>query len=543
MKKVKKLWAWLILFVLIVSGCNNQSEPDVYIQLGFHTPESYDFTLDYLIGRSEKIIYGEVISRDDSSAEPFGYYRDKGAPMLYCVTNLKIKVLENIKGESEGEILYRETGGTAGNTVYYNYMTGSLKEGEKAILFLTENDMLAGIETKGSFKETADGSFYVSKSLLKEGTYKETPFTRVKVEKNEFINYLKSAVSKHNGKKEYDIMPGGIETLKSDLPLYNNYHLIEDAVYGEVINIGDTESYDINLWTNEGSKTFNYQKRKVEIKVIERAKGSGGTVIYNQPIPLSGVYDEEFAAYYDLKCGDKLVICLTKEGDILSLDSLLIADSENKVEVNGSKLDAKEYINQLKESYKETEAEIKAEEEEWRAREHKLVSGYTEVSYYPHHEVTIDDILEDTDMIIYGSAEISGKQIFNEKHKNRGAFFPTMIYENCFTEVDLKNTVCFYNRYGTTEMKDLKYLQSGGETELVYFYPQGPFIDENADMLLFLRYNGANYEINYQFKVGEGGYLNVPENLIPKGYEEECKREKNVLFYGNILSSYLKEVE
>ena len=59
MKKVKKLWAWLILFVLIVSGCNNQSEPDVYIQLGFHTPESYDFTLDYLIGRSEKIIYGE----------------------------------------------------------------------------------------------------------------------------------------------------------------------------------------------------------------------------------------------------------------------------------------------------------------------------------------------------------------------------------------------------------------------------------------------------------------------------------------------------
>ena len=152
---------FLLIFALILSSCaalksgDYSVDPEInkLITLNTSYPQAYDYTLDYLIGASDKIVYAEVISRESSAAEVFDYYALNIIPKTYAYTKVKIKILNFLKGECESEIIYLEAGGKMGDTYYFSNGESTLQVGDRAVLFLSDKNMLIGTEKRGKFKE------------------------------------------------------------------------------------------------------------------------------------------------------------------------------------------------------------------------------------------------------------------------------------------------------------------------------------------------------------------------------------------------------
>ena len=540
-KKFKALIIWAILIILIFASCSNKSEDteeyNNYFRIYNHSPSAYDFGMDYLIGRSDKIVYAQVVSRDENTAETFGYY-NKGVKS-YCVSDVKIKVLETFKGETEKELIYRETGGKTKNEIYVSNRTGSLSVGDKAVLFLSENNMLVGVETKGRFKETAEGFFYADKGILKEGMYKENTLPSAKISKDELFSYIKECVQKYNGEKiEGRINPEGIENLEVFNDYEYCYDYFSDVVYGEVVSIGDEKVYDILSWSREGGEVFTYKFREVKIKVLENLKGESKEVTYYMPVSTENIDSEHIKKCVNLKVNDKVFINLNSDGVILNANNLLVEDENGKIKIDGKEFTVKDYINEVKSQFKAIEDEKRAWEEE-----RKSYPGggkwerFTTVDYVAGYEINLKDILTSTDMIVYGKAEIVRNDVlyFSSKFDILG--------DDCYTEVKLKDAKCVYSRYGDKNLNEYSYLYQGGETEECIYRPYGIVTEDGADVFVFLQFDGENYIIEYQMPIYNDDILRVPTMLIPEGYEEAYKKEKTAANYGEILAEYIENVE
>ena len=533
--KIIKLLSALLIFIFILSACG--TEIRIYKYIGnIRDLSECNYSLEHLIKTADKIVYAQVVSTEDA-AEYFGAYYGDNTYSDICFTNHKMKVLKTFKGAGEDEICYRESGGKVGDTFYVNRGSGLLSKGDKAVLFLTENNTLVGAETTGRFKETFDGSFYVNKNILNKGLYKENNLKKAKLDKETFFSFIEKAVndfgSQNNEDKENIY---SVEKISQVGNLESLYRGSENVVYGEVISIGECDIYDINAGNYYTSDIKTYIKRDVKIKVLDKIKGNcGGTVIYHQPGGEKNGKVFEFNALESLNVGDKVIIFLTGSGLVRFEKGLLIEDENGMVTPPSGEIDVKEYISLLKEKFKEYKEKVEKEQADRIKNKNKEATSTD--SCYAADPFDIDVILNGTDLIIMGDAEVGRKDIGYNINKNAlGLGF-------CCTEVKVQNVHCVYNRYGSCDMKEFTYLQYGGEFEGVKYERDGYAIDESAKVIAFLKFDGVNYLVERLFYVKADGTVSPVKSSVPYKYREIFAEDKSAENYCNILSSYIKEVE
>ena len=160
---------------------------------------------------------------------------------------------------------------------------------------------------------------------------------------------------------------------------------------------------------------------------------------------------------------------------------------------------------------------------------------------YNMYEIENLGLIENTDVIICGKAEFGRKDImYNPRSngKNNG---------NCYTQINLTDAKCFYNRYGSTSIKEITFLQNGGERDGVEFKGSGFGVKESENtgetVFVFLQYDGANYLVRYLMQVKEDGTIEPIKTLVPKDYRERFEKEKTAANYGEILAEYIENVE
>ena len=461
-----------------------------------------------------------------------------------CLTNVKIKVHKNFKGANESNLTYREIGGQINDTLYFKDGENCLNTGDRAVLFLSENNMLIGIRDSGCFKETADNEFYVKKALLENYTkdYNKNFLSRAKLNKEDFFAFLETEVaniSASSGEKDENFI-AFTESLHKPNELISFYQTNSLAVYGEVTKVNEPDIYD---FTYDVSRIFVnefYIKSNVEIKVLDKIWGDcGDSVTYCQPGGEKNGKVYEFNALEKLKEGDKVIIFLSDGGSVRYGNGLLKLNENGEVEVFGKVLKAEDFIKEIKNKLPAMKEAVKEKNEELRKRSRNPASGD---SCYAEDTTKLKYILENTDIILKGKAQIGRSDIYYTASFNKNRV-QTVYTGTCYTEINLSNAVCYYNRYSGTDINEITYLQQGGKID-GYTFPKGGFtIDKDCEVIVFLKFDGANYRAVYQTAIPENGKIVVPTDTLTNEYIERYKENKTAENYLSSITSFLKEVE
>lgn len=137
---IKRIFLFMLCAVFIFSSftsCSNSNKSNSQDSGLYCEPVS----IDVIYAKAHTVIRGTVKSK----GKPFR--RDKDDPRSFIYTPVKIKVSEVYKGENVPKtIVYNELGGIAdgvdGNEARRSDMT-VLKRGDKVVIFLSDNNMLA----------------------------------------------------------------------------------------------------------------------------------------------------------------------------------------------------------------------------------------------------------------------------------------------------------------------------------------------------------------------------------------------------------------
>jgi len=541
-KRIIGLISVLLLIVFIFGACSATENTNYYVRTMSNHSYS-DYSLDFLINEADKIVYAEILSREADS-ELFGIYHNGTYYDDVCLTNVKIKVHKNFKGANESTLTYREIGGQINDTLYFKDGENCLNIGDRAVLFLSENNMLIGIKDSGCFKETADNEFYVKKALLENYTkdYNKNFLSRAKLNKEDFFAFLETEVaniSASSGEKDENFI-AFTESLHKPNELISFYQTNSLAVYGEVTKVNEPDIYD---FTYDAGRVFInefYIKSNVEIKVIDKIWGDcGDCVTYCQPGGEKNGKVYEFNALEKLKEGDKVIIFLSESNSVRYGNGLLKLNENGEVEVFGKVLKAEDFIKEIKNKLPAMKEAVKEEDEELRKRSRNPSSAD---SCYAEDTTKLKYILENTDIILKGKAQIGSSDIYYTAYFNKNRT-PTVYRGTCYTEINLSNAVCYYNRYSGTDINEITYLQQGGEID-GYTFPKGGFtIDKDCEVIVFLKFDGANYRAVYQTAIPENGKIVVPTDILTKEYLEKYKENKTAENYLSIIASLLNEIE
>ena len=138
--KKRLTFAFTILFAFLCSACEIPREEK-------STVHSYGlwpyYTFEEACEVANSIIIGTVESVDKTYLVPMSLDPDPKRPSNYMAyTDLTIIVEETLKGIPQEKIKYTQNGGETRDTIYVCDEIYELKEGERALLFLSEGDSI-----------------------------------------------------------------------------------------------------------------------------------------------------------------------------------------------------------------------------------------------------------------------------------------------------------------------------------------------------------------------------------------------------------------
>lgn len=327
---MKKFTAIVLILALCMAlfGCKNENSEDGNKAAdiltmanekikSYHVLESlfahkYENSLEEAVEAADMIVYAEVTGKGEVHRAEVNFGR---IMTTVCYTDTEVKVIECLKGDAEKTLTVKDAGGDVNGTRYYVYGSVPLTEGDKALLFLTDKGYITGPDTKCRFIENVDGTFTVDKGYLEEGSYEKSNFTTADVDADAFIEYVKTFVAdKVEAAEAADtVVFGDFLNEKPQASFEWTEYISDKIVYGEVIDKGETDIFDIYGCTYSKEMT-SHCFTEVKIKVLNSAKGSeeGEIIIYKE----KGSEDEEYV-YENLpkvKVGDKVILCLTESG-------------------------------------------------------------------------------------------------------------------------------------------------------------------------------------------------------------------------------------
>ncbi len=138
--KKKLVLVFVILFAFLCSACEIPREEK-------STVYSYGlwpyYTFEEACEVADLIIVGTVKSVDKTYLVPAIQNPNPKSPSHYmALTDLTISVEKTLKGVEQKEIRYTQEGGETRDTIYVCDEIYELKEGERALLFLSEGDSI-----------------------------------------------------------------------------------------------------------------------------------------------------------------------------------------------------------------------------------------------------------------------------------------------------------------------------------------------------------------------------------------------------------------
>ena len=283
-----------------------------------------------------------------------------------------------------------------------------------------------------------------------------------------------------------------------------------------------------------------YIKSDVEIKVLDKLWGDcDSSVTYCQPGGEKNGKVYEFNALEKLNKGDKVIIFLTESGSVKYENALLKLNEKGEVEFLGRVIKAEELIKDIKNQLPTIKEAVKEEDEELKKRSISSISADSSLAQNPYE---LKYVLENTDIILKGQAQIGRNDIYytSASGKNRAK---TAFTGTCYTEINLTNAVCYYNRYGSTDISEITYLLQGGIIDGCKFNNGGFTMNKDGEVIVFLKYDGANYNVVYQAKIPENGKIVVPTDILTKEYLEKYKENKIADNYLSVIADFLNEIE
>ncbi len=164
--KKRLTFAFTILFAFLCSACEIPREEK-------STVHSYGlwpyYTFEEACEVANSIIIGTVESVDKTYLVPMSLDPDPKRPSNYMAyTDLTIIVEETLKGIPQEKIKYTQNGGETRDTIYVCDEIYELKEGERALLFLSEDGFVITsycvIPVNQNGKITVSSTFFPGRS-------------------------------------------------------------------------------------------------------------------------------------------------------------------------------------------------------------------------------------------------------------------------------------------------------------------------------------------------------------------------------------------